>query len=423
MNKAFMILLFLFSTGFFVYQHSTGVSWDFSVYLMNSHYLFTGDGFFEIGRPPLASFLLGIGEYAYIILVSLLGLFACIKFSEKYKLRPEVFYAFLLSPFVLTNGFSVGTEFLSLSLTILFFAYIERPVSGLFAGLGALAHYNNLPNILFLLFNRKTLLKSLLVCALVFTPWLVFNYVLTGNPVYSFLDQYIKNVAARSYYFMMPDVTHFIYLASFSIPFIIYGMKKSLNKRINLLMFSFLLFRLVLYVIVPFKTPRYLFLVVIPFAFFSTKALKSFNYKIALLPLFLTLLFLPFYYYELENPNKYFESIKLINNSCMTSSNSWVLLNYYGVPSAPAPRQDLVSHYLNEGYALVFYKNVYDPAYVFNNSFMNQLPVLNETHDFIILKNNSACKEVFDYNLSYIDERVLTAKLLFNETITVNDLI
>lgn len=419
-----MLVLFVLSTVFFVYQHSTGLSWDFSVYLMNSHYFFTGSGFLEVGRPPLASFLLFFGDYAYIILVSLLGLFACIKFSESYKLMPEVFYAFLLSPFVLTNGFSVGTEFLSLALTVLFFAFLNKPVNGFFAGLSALAHYNNLPNLFFLLFNRKNIFKSVLFCILVFVPWFFFNYVVFGNPLYSFLDQYIKNVAARGYYFMSPDFTHFVYLIGFSFPFVFYGMKKCLNpKRINVLMFSFLVFRFVLYVFVPFKTPRYLFLIVLPFAFFSAKALGRFNYRISLIPVLLTLLFLPVYYYDLESPRMYVDSIKVINKSCMTMSNSWVLLNYFGIPSAPSPRQELVSHYLSEGYTLVFYKNVYDPSYVFNESFISEFPVLNETGSFIILSNSSACAVPFDYNLSYIDERVINAKLLYNETVTINDLI
>src|SRR3989339_471964 len=89
MNKLFMLLLFLFSTGFFLYQHSSGFSWDFIVYFLNSRFYLFG-GFFEWGRPPLPSFLLIPGEYFYIVLVSVLCLFASIRFSRVFRLSPEV---------------------------------------------------------------------------------------------------------------------------------------------------------------------------------------------------------------------------------------------------------------------------------------------------------------------------------------------
>ena len=418
MNKLFMLLLFLFSTGFFLYQHSSGFSWDFIVYFLNSRFYLFG-GFFEWGRPPLPSFLLIPGEYFYIVLVSVLCLFASIRFSRVFRLSPEVFYAFLLSPFLLVQGLAVGTELLSLSLTLLMFSFINSSLSGFFFSLSFMSHFSNLFNIIFL---RKP--KAFLLVLLTILPFLFFNYAFSGDFLYSFLNQFALNVAMRDYYIQPVDFSHFIILASFLLPFSLYGLFHSKSK-FDFLMIVFIVVRVLSFLSVPFKAPRYLFLLLVPFSYFATKSLSRFNYRIAI-PIFcLTLLLLPVYlpYAVLDSPKPYVDSLSHINSSCMVLSNAWPFLNYLGVNAGPSPWPELVERRVSEGYELVFFTHIGEPDYVFNESFMASLPVVYNDSSMIIVRDG--CLPSVPYNLSYIEERNQTYADAFNSSFsfTIGDII
>jgi len=407
MNKWFIGLLFLFSTSLFLYQHSTGVSWDFSVFTLNSNYFLTGTGYFEIGRPPLASVLMFFGEYVYIILVSLLGLLACLKFAKTYSLKPEVFYSLILTPYVLFMGFQVGAEFLVLSLTLLLFSYIRNELSGFFLSLTILAQYRTAFNSLFLLFSGKKFFKSLFLAFLVFLPWFLFNYSLTGDPFYSMIDQYAKNVHARRYYDMPFNFDHLLFVSGFLLPLAIFGLCTSFkrDKLIDWLLILFFIVKVLSYITVPFKTHRYFFDLILPLAYFSARGLERFNYKVAFIILAVTIVSFSYFipYFRFESPAKYLVATELVNDSCMVLSNSWVFLNYFGVNSGPAPLQNFVVDRLDKGYTLVFFKNVWDPQYVFNHSFMSNLPVTINTSDFFVVDSDS-CLPSYDYNISFIEE-------------------
>lgn len=406
MNKWFITVLFLLSTSLFLYQHSTGVSWDFSVFSLNADYLLTGRGYFEWGRPPLPAVLMFFGEYSYIILVSFIGLVACLKFCDEYDLCPEVFYALILSPYALFMGFQVGTEFLLLSLTLLFFAYISSGLGGFFLSLTVLTQYRVLLNSVFLFFSGRKFWHALLLTFLTFAPWLLFNFYFAGNPLYSLLDQYAKNIVFRSADFSF-NFNHLLLVTGFALPLAVYGFSTSFNRnrRIDLMMVVLLVVKLVSYLFVPFKTARYLFDLIIPVAYFSARGLERFNYRVAFVITVLTFLFftslLPFF--RLESPDKYLRVKSLINDSCMVLSNSWVFLDYFGVNAGPAPRQGYVLDRLTKGYTLVFFRNVYDPSYVFNDSFVDSLPVvINESEFFVV--DLEPCLASYSYNLSFIEE-------------------
>ena len=94
-NNFLIVILFIISTSFFIFQHYNMLSWDFSSYVLNAKYLFYNGTYFEVYRAPMASFLLGffllfnnLSEYLYIIFVSSLFFYANIKLStilfEKY---------------------------------------------------------------------------------------------------------------------------------------------------------------------------------------------------------------------------------------------------------------------------------------------------------------------------------------------------
>ena len=91
-----LVILFVLSTAFFVYQHFINFSWDFATYEDNARYWAGQGSYYETGRPPLVPFLLFIGgEYLFIVLSSLLFLYATIKLADAMKLRREFFYLLL----------------------------------------------------------------------------------------------------------------------------------------------------------------------------------------------------------------------------------------------------------------------------------------------------------------------------------------
>ena len=94
LKNKFIIFLYLASTAFFIYQHTTGLSWDFSVHALNAKYIFDSGYYFEWNRPPLPTFLIGIfsafgwkaAEYLFIIAVSTLLFFSSLFFADIFKI-------------------------------------------------------------------------------------------------------------------------------------------------------------------------------------------------------------------------------------------------------------------------------------------------------------------------------------------------
>ena len=219
MNKLFNILkekyiyiIYLLITIFFIYQYSLGVGWDFITYILNAKYLFSNGIYFEWFRPPLTPFLIGVfsiftwglAPYTYIILVTTVHFFSSLKFADKFNLNKNLYYVLSLSPFLLINGLTEGTELLSLSLLQLFLAYYNRKGSSIFLSLAFLIRY---PNIIFLpliLFkkNLKKILFDLFILILIMSPWLLYNYHFTGNALTSIVDSYALNVKFRLEYIL-----------------------------------------------------------------------------------------------------------------------------------------------------------------------------------------------------------------------------
>ncbi|HHQ45243.1 MAG TPA: hypothetical protein ENN13_03795, partial [Candidatus Altiarchaeales archaeon] len=220
-NKVIIILL-LASTLFFAHQHTSGVSWDFAVYVLNAKYMFSGGQYFEWERPPLTptiifalSFLgYKIAEYAYIIIVSAVFTLACVKISDSASIDKNIFYALMLSPYLLNYGFLAGTELLSLSLLMLALATIKERKTGLFFGLSLLTRYMSIPYILLLSAKRnaKEIIIALLIMFLLFTPWMFYNQVQKGHPLYSVASHLILNLQGK------PEGHHGPGLDSLTIP-------------------------------------------------------------------------------------------------------------------------------------------------------------------------------------------------------------
>jgi len=416
-SKENLLIVFVFvsSTSFFIYQHSTGISWDFSVYVLNAKYIFSDGKYFEWLRPPLIPVFLGLfslfgwkaSEYLFIIFTSGLFLFSSIKLSKKLNLPKHLYYAFSMNFFTLVYSFSSGSELLSLSFLQFFLANLEDWSSGIFLSLSILSRYSNLIYLPLILLkkNFKKNLIGFLICFVVSTPWLIYNFLKTGDPLSSPIDFYFMNVKFRADMREKINIKYFFVVGNILTPLIFIGLIEFLkSKGENFWVISIFFLLLILsYFIGAFKEPRYLFNITLIFSYFSSIAFqKIFKKKMVLicLSLFFCGLILAIIYSEpLEKPDIY-EKVSKNLDLCETRSNAWVFLNYFGFQSGPIPWKHQVEEMINNGTRFVIFKKIKDLDW---EDFWDKFGKINETEDYFIIGNVSICKPQRSFQMMYFE--------------------
>ena len=323
-------LLFIASTAYFILQHLSHLSWDFSVYMMNAEYWRGIGGYFEVQRPPLMPvILLALGilgrqtaELLFIILTSGLFFYSTVVLADACATSRKIFYALSLNAFFLVFATVNGSELLSLVLIELFLAaLITGRVSGIFFGLAFLARYPVIGLAPLFLFHRRlwSMIKNGFLAMLAVTPWLMYNQYTTGNALTSIANSYAQNVKFRYYIHQAPEIVHFLEVLNLLTPLVIIGAgmsiyaayktaakeKKKDDKResrggedktraffssahflvkthfTDFLMFAFFFLVVAGYMRTPLKFDRYLFNITIPAVYFSAKALQPRVIRIA----------------------------------------------------------------------------------------------------------------------------------------------
>ena len=168
---------------------------------MNFGIVETKSSYFESYRAPLSIAIFMIlypilGNYsiiAYLIIMVLLLFYATIYFSKKFKINYIVAGALIVLPYIVIFPFIVNSEeMLSLSLMIIALSLEadNKWQSGIVFGLACLAKYTTLIflPIILLLNGRKNIFKGYVSFVFVTLPWLIFNYLVYGNPIYSYLS-------------------------------------------------------------------------------------------------------------------------------------------------------------------------------------------------------------------------------------------
>ena len=295
-DNKLIVFLYLFSTLFFIYQHTTGISWDFATYVLNAKYMMGQGFYFELLRPPLIQVIIGVlsvfgwlaAEYLYIILVSTLYLLSCLKISEALKVDRSMFYALSMNPLLLFFGLSVGAELLTLALLQFFVFYVLKGKdlkSGFSAGLNSLLRYTNLIYLPLVLFtkNLKTLIKFAVILIILFLPWLWYSFAFSGDPFMAMADSYALSVEYRMYNFMPFNIVDFLLAANYLLPLFLVGLwfrgrEKPLEKKDWIIIAVFVL-TLISYYRIPIKHPRYFFNLILPLVYFSMIALEKFKIK------------------------------------------------------------------------------------------------------------------------------------------------
>lgn len=410
--------LFLFTAGFYIYQHSTGFSWDFAVYAMNAQYFF-GGFYFEWARSPLASLVMAaldfasfLVEYLYIILVSMLHLYSSIKFADAYGIARKPFYAFSLTPFAIMSAFSVGTELFSVALLQLFLASLKGARSGILYGLASLLRYSNFIYVVLIVFQRnlRKIFLFLFLSVMVFIPWLLYNWYAKGDPLTGIADFYALNFYFRSL-IRIDSFNIFDILVAWNmlLPFFVFAVvrlaahRKKISEN-DFIMLAFISLTVLSYSLAIFKEPRFLYASSIPLAYFAVKSTgrhqKLFIYSFVIITL-LSVLFIPS---ALENPTLY-KHIAATSEKCAAQSNVWVPLNYYGLAAEPFPYMEDVNASIENGYRIILFKNVGDPEYVKNASFLNQFEAVENNSAYIILGDKTRCKDPAKIDKTFLERQ------------------
>ena len=424
-----IVFMFVFSTLFFIWQHLTGISWDFASYVINGKFFLSQSLYFEWLRPPLMPLLISAfsifgwlaSEYIFIIAVSAFYLFASLRLANAANIDKRIFYCISLTPFLLNMSFIAGTELLSLALLGLFAAFIlekKAGLAGFVLGLAFLTRYTNIifiPLILFFFFEKiklTTKIKKIFLSAVFFlipvSLWLIYNYLASGNALMSIASSYMLNISARQNVFTFIVPKHLLiavnYYALLLIPGLIYG-KKSKGYW---LMLTFAALALYSYISVPLKTQdlsvKYLFAFLLPVFYFSAIFIEKFSKKEwmkiifpVLIALNIMLAFSPAFLIMLPNASIYSDASQFLDKDCMTMSNVWVPLNYLGYATEPAPvefNKYKIGVLIESGKRIFYFKKRIDEdyGYVKNETFIKQFNILNETDDFLLLGNKNSCE-------------------------------
>lgn len=410
-----VLAIFLFSTAFFLWQRSTGFSWDFATYVLNAKFL-AGSGFYyEWTRQPLPSFMIlslsflgwALAEYAYIIVVSILYLYSSLVFARKTGIDRTLFYAFSMNAYALVFGLKLGSELLSLALLQLFIAHLYDKRAGIYAGLSFLARYSNLNFLLFLLAprNARKIALAIILFALVISPWLYFNYAETGSPVTSIRDSYMLNVVFRRLdgYISSFSYSDLLFSLNLLLPLMIAGIARLFSRKseYDVLMLGFLAVAVVSYALIPFKEERYMFPITLPAAYFAAKGAEARRSGILLAFVIATLALLFILLPAARNEPSYF--YRTVSTECMAQSNAWVALNYYGTPSEPYPNQEQFGEAVEDGYRIIFFKHAGFPLYMNNRTFMQRFPVIEENEGYVMYGDASKCKEPANHEMLFMD--------------------
>lgn len=447
-------VLFILSTLFYIYQHYSYLSWDFSAYVLNSRYLFSDGTYFESQRPPLATLIIGTfiflgkgAEYLYIIMVSSLFLYTSMKSADSFfrlanlnfdrEFARFVFYFFSLSIFSLLLGLKEGTELLTLAFLELFLVQLfEGKISGAYLGLAFLARYQTIIFFPLLIFSGyfKKILKNVFIFILIIFPWFLLTFVSYGNWFTSFVDGYAQNVALRESGFMPFDFNDvvkvggvYLITAFFGIVIFLLRMRKISRdwwkeNKVIILMFIVSFIIIYSYYIVPFKFARYLFNLILPIAFFSSvfiltlikefKRLKIYKNYIFLLLFFIFIVTIIIttgrVYYERNSMDKFFDAAQDIKRfeigDCEILSPHWVPVSYFTENVYPLG-ENLPYLIEKNKMILIFNEETLDDSST--ESEISSLPVFYRSDEYTFYAGqdiNENCSKKYIYNRTYVKE-------------------
>jgi hypothetical protein len=428
-----LVVAFLGSTAFFLWQHSTGVGWDFAAYSLNARYWFDGGTYFQALRPPLAPLLIGLfgllskagAEYLFIAAAALLFAFSSFKLAGRLGLPPDLFYVLSLTPFLLVEGFKNGTELFCLALLELVLVCRGRAAAPLFLGLAVLTRYPAAAFGVLLLCTRdvRALLRDALIAAAVCAPWLVYNQIVFGHWAASFMDSYAMNMTFRGYLagpFRWAAIgavgLWLLPLAAAGVVFL--GIRWRRAGRIEpdwALILVFLVLAVSSYARIQQKQTRYLFDLTLPLAALAALVLSRLSRPVlraaaaAVLALLSAGSIAQAWHrspesVQLDDVRVYRRVMAEVGprlGACRLGTNACDFINYFGRSAEPFPMVEAIEARLAEGYRLLYFKNLGEPK--LSRAVLDHLPIQAETAAYVLLGREGGCLPVRPYIYRYLD--------------------
>lgn len=331
----------LFFIPFLIAQvyHIIQQNWDTVAYVFGGKWFCGNQIYLELIRPPFPSVLncfFGGSDYSIIFST----IFACIVYffavvlifsKNKKELNPFVFalFSFLFPSILFMSNF--GSDLLALSFILLAFSVTNPLKKGLFFALSSLSRYNYLVMGLVLIWgerkNPKNILKMLLIFVVVWIPWMIFNYLMTGNPLFSLYETSFLNIAQKG--IIAPIfIEQILIIAFFVLLLFISKIKTSLSFNLN----QAAVLNAVMFIVSGIKETRFINLLVPSIAFNAAKifgAKYSKRIAVAFILFFIILLLVyPFPYYA-KTPIPSDSFVK----DCRTASDKWVFFYNEGIVS------------------------------------------------------------------------------------------
>jgi hypothetical protein len=340
-------------------------------------------------------------------------------------LNSMLLYALMLTPLVLNLGFSDGSELLTLSLLMLTVSIVYSHTNsslkrgvlfGFFMALVVLCRYDNIIFLPLILFRKpdKRIVKEVLISACVFllvvSPWLAYNQLTTGSWLTSIADLYAINIKFRSS--VMPDILHVLAGLGYYLPFFILGIAHKFKKMKAKEFAMLFIFAVVLgsYIFKTTKTPRYMFNLALPLAYFSACFIQSIKLpdvvkRMTILILSLNLLLAVVFFFPITEPYIYRTAALGLEN-CRVQSNAWIFLNYYGKTAEPHPWDSNVGESIDEGYRVLLFRTIGEPEYTRDEAFLSQFPIIENSTNYILLGNSDVCLPPETYTKTYLEHYI-----------------
>jgi hypothetical protein len=376
--------------------HIIQQNWDTVAYIFGGKWFCGNQIYLELIRPPLPSVLncvFGGTDYSIIFSTA----FACIVYfsaivlifsRNKKELNSFVFalFSFLFPSILFMSNF--GSDLLALSFLLLAFSVTGPVKKGLFFALSSLSRYNYMIMGLVLIWelkkNPKNLLKMLGVFVLVWIPWMIFNYLMTGNPLFSVIETSFLNVAQKG--IIAPFFTEqILIILFFAILLFLVKIKYALSFELN----QSAIINAIVFVFSGIKETRFINLLVPAIAFNAAKLFGAKYHKSIFLIFVLFIVAILWVY-----PYPFYAKMDIPSDSfvkdCRTASDKWVFFYNEGIVSECIYDIADLNAFVQNGGSLV----VYD----YKNFDLNSISgTLVDRGSYVIVHSNSCAPQPKKY--------------------------
>ncbi|MFA5125500.1 MAG: hypothetical protein WC462_00675 [archaeon] len=370
--------------------------WDSIPYLFQGKWFCGNQIYLELIRPPLpgvANCLFGAQVYSILFstaLACLIYFAAIVYFYFKEKKVDQLtlaIYAFLF-PFVLFSS-NFGADLFAVAF-LLWALLIESPwKKGAMFALASLSRYNFLIySVLFLWQMRKDIQKIglfVLPIIVLWGPWMIFNYLFTGNPFFSIIESSYLNVALKGVWapLTLDQILFFVF-------FLIVAFFAEFKNNLRDIKNQAAIVGWAQFIISGIKENRFVLLLV-PLTAFNISKVCAANKKlrvafVVLLILSLGVIVIPFLLTPdpIGNFNKFYDSAPIPTDqflkNCRLASDKWVLFYPHGIVAETLADMPSFEYFIEHGGNIVLYN--------YKGIDLNRFNVINRG-DYVILKSDS----------------------------------